>query len=341
MNEQEFLAALAKFAPSVRQAFIDAVQDITDNAILAQVVEALERGDAEAAWRSLGYQPSVFNRLVSALRVTFEQGALATLLNLPLYATDALGVKSLMRFDIRNKRAEDWLADQSSSLITQIEDEMRSAVRNTLQAGLAEGRNPTNTALDIVGRYNQQTGHREGGVIGLGEREEYWSRSTRTKLLTLDRGYFDLTLRDKRFDATVQAAIDAGKPLPIETVDKLVDRYRSNALKFRGDNIGRTETLSALNRGEYESVRQALERSDLPTSAARKVWKTARDNRVRPDHQAMQNVSVGIDEPFVLPDGSRMMHPTDTSLGAAAKEVVLCRCKAKYEIDFAARLSNG
>lgn len=336
MNEQEFLDALAKFAPSVRQAFIDAVQDVTDNAILAQVVEALERGDEVAAWRALGYNPSVFNRFTTALAQVFEQGAMFTLGHLPKYVTDRTGVKSMLRFNMRDREAERWLAEQSSTMITRIEEDMRAAVRDTLQEGVAAGRNPRNIARDLVGRYNRDTGHREGGTVGLSEQGQLWARNARLRLVTLDERYFEMELRDKRFDATVRAAIDSGKPLPQETIDKLVDRYRVRALQHRGEMISRTETLAALNRSEFEAVRQSQVHTGLPDEAFMKEWDSAGDRRVRHSHKEMDGQKVQFNMPFVSPiSGARLMHPGDTSLGAPASETLACRCRVKYRTDFA------
>lgn len=336
MNEQEFLDALAKFAPQVRQAFIDAIQDVTDNAVLAQVIEALERGDEVAAWRALGYNPSVFNRMTNAIATVFEQGAMFTLAHLPRYVSDRDGIKTMLRFNMRDREAERWLRDQSASLVTRIEDDIRMAVRDTLQEGVAAGRNPRSIALDLVGRYNRDTGHREGGTVGLGEREQIWSRNVRQRLLTLDPGYFDMKLRDARFDAVVRAAIDSGKPLSQEVIDKLVDRYRARALQARGENIARTETLAALNRSEFESTRQALIQSDLPTAAAKKVWDDTGDRKTRPSHRELGKMKpIPIDQPFISPTGARMLHPGDTSLGANGEDVIGCRCRVKYVVDFA------
>jgi hypothetical protein len=336
VNEKQFLEALAKFAPALQRAFIEAMQRITDDAILAQLVEAIKAGDAEAAWRSIGYQQSVMNRFIATLTNTFEYGGNTTIASLPKYTADATGTRTALIFNIRDRRAEAWITEHSSSLVQQIEDDIRVNVRSTLADGLAAGRNPNVTALDIIGRYNAQTGHREGGIIGLGQREETWSRSARAKLETLDKSYFDLVLRDKRFDGIVQKAIDSGKPLPAETVERLITRYRDRALKHRGESIGRTETLAALSRSGYESVRQAMEQSDLPLAATTKEWRSAGDDDVRHSHEAMNGQKVGMDEPFISPvTGARMMHPGDRSLGASAKELVKCRCRARYRTDFA------
>lgn len=339
MNLERFLA---QYSPEVARAFMAAIREITDDALLQQVMEAVERNDADAAFRALGFSPSTFNPMAASLRRAFEAGAMAMLATFPKYLAGSDGIKTKVRFNIRDPRAEEWLLNQSGTLISNIEQDARVAVRNTMQAGLQDGRNPRNVALDIVGRYNRETGHREGGVVGLGQREEMWSRSARTKLLTLDESYFELSLRDKRFDRTVRAAIDAGKPLPVEVVDKLVDRYRDNALRHRGETIGRTETLHALNRSEWLSVRQAYETGDIPPSAVKRIWKTARDDRVRHSHAQMHNQEVhGFEEPFVSPvTGARMLHPGDTTLGATGKDVIACRCHIQYVTDFAARFDG-
>jgi len=336
---EQFEALLAQMAPAIRRAFLDAVQDVVDNAILAQVVDAIKRNDVQAAFDALGYTPPAFNPMTLALTNAFQQGGLMMMATFPKYTTGLSGMKSPLRFDIRDERTEKWLSERSAALVTGIEDDIRQTVRDTMVRGMQEGRNPNNVALDIVGRFNPQTRQREGGVVGLGSREEGWAASARAKLLSLDESYFELGLRDKRFDKTVRAAIDAGKPLPLETVDKLVNQYRSSALRFRGEGIGRTEALAALNRSEFEATQQALAQSALPDSAAEKVWETAGDNRVRQTHREMDGQTVGLNEAFTTPEGSKMMHPGDGSLGADAAEIVGCRCHVRYKIDFFAGVS--
>lgn len=326
---------LDRLAPDVAAAFRAAIADITDRTILQQVIDAIERNDVEGAFRALGFSPASFNGFAGSLQSVFEAGANTMLATFPKYVAGADGIKTAIRFNVRDPRAEQWLRDEAGTLITAIEQDTRNAVRNTMSAGMAEGRNPRNVALDIVGRLNRSTGHREGGVVGLGEREERWSQNARQRLLTLDEGYFGLGLRDKRFDGTVRAAIAAGKPLPVETVDKLVDRYRVNALRHRGETIGRTEALAALNRSEWLATKQAVEQGNLRADAVTRVWDSAGDLRVRPAHKALNGQSVGIDEPFVSPlTGARMMHPGDMSLGAPGKEIIDCRCRVRTVVDW-------
>jgi len=48
---------------------------------------------------------------------------------------------------------------------------------------------------------------------------------------------------------------------------------------------------------------------------------------------------VPLNEPFVTPDGYRLMFPTDSSLGAPGGETIQCRCWLEQRIDFAAGLT--
>lgn len=330
MNEAAFLETLARYAPEVQRAFVAAVQDVTDNAVLARVVEALEAGDVDRAWRALGVQQTVFNRFVASLATVFEQHAASMMVFIPQRTSEGI----MRRFNIRDPEAERWLREQSSTLITSVTEDMRENVRTVATEGLAAGRNPRSTALDLIGRINPVTGHREGGVVGLTPGQERAARNVQDRLLRLDETYLTMELRDKRFDRTVAAAIRDGKPLPADTVQKLVDRYRANALRFRGEQIARTETLTAMNRAEYETTRQAMAQGGPPPEATVKIWKTASDQRVRHTHRGMQGQTVPFDQPFVTPDGHRMLHPGDQSLGAPASEVIACRCRAQYKTNW-------
>lgn len=339
MTEQQLTKLLAEYEPKLRDAILDGIRRMRDEALLVEIVRMIELNDVNGVLRALGLSPALFNGFYFVLAQTFEAGGLALIAGLPKYVTGGDGVKAMIRFDVRDRAAEQWLGQRSSGLVVEIEEDVRQAVRDALQRGQREGRNPRNVALDLVGRFDRQTGRREGGSIGLTSKQLGWVESARQKLLTLDEAYFDMGLRASRFDDVVRAAIASGKPLPDGTVDKLIGLYKDNALRHRGEQIGRTEALSALNRGEYEAIKQAALRNGRPLSAIRKVWDSAGDGRVRDSHRALDGVSVGMDEPFVSPvTGARMMHPHDGSLDAPARELIGCRCRIRYEIDFSVGL---
>jgi len=240
---------------------------------------------------------------------------------------------------VRNSRAEAYLRDQSSMLISSITQSARINVQSALTVGMEKGMNPRNVALDLVGRIDPASGKRTGGSIGLSASQEGWARSARTKLETLDEKYFTMELRDKRFDGTVAKAIAAGKPLPRDTIDKLISRYRDNALRWRGENIARTEAMQALNHSEYEATKQAVDMGAVKNENVKREWDDAGDGRVRPSHRALNGQRVGLDEPFVSPvSKARMLHPGDTSLGAPVSEVAMCRCRVRSVIDWLGEL---
>jgi hypothetical protein len=331
-------ALIDLFAPDIRSAFLASVQDLTDNIVVGGMIDAIQQGDVEAAFRTLGFSPAAMRPLTAAIERAYETGGVMTGKTFPKYLNTPSG-KAVFRFDVRNSRAEAWLRDKSSILVARIEDDTRRNLRNVLTAGMEEGRNPRNVALDIVGRVGTD-GKRTGGVVGLAPNQEAWVRSARTRLLAAGRDdtasqYFNMELRDKRFDKTVQAAIDSGKPLPADVIDKLVMRYKDNALKHRGENIGRTEAMQALNASEYEATKQAVDTGAIKNSNVQREWDSAGDMRVRPSHVKLDGIRVGLDEPFVSPlTGARMMFPGDTSFAAPANEIIACRCRARSVIDW-------
>lgn len=317
----------------IKAGFLAAIRDVADNALLDQITAAIEAGDFEKVFRLLGVSPGVFRPLTAAVEQAFERGAEFVAKSYPRYLQTGDG-KGIFRFNIRDPRAEKWLRDKSSSLVTNLTDDMRLAVRSTLEAGMQAGRNPRSTALDIIGRYNRQTKRREGGIIGLTNQQELWVRTTRRQLETLDPKYLTKELRAKRYDTIVEQAIASGKPLTRDQIDSLVTRYADNTLRYRGETIARTEGLEALMASDYESTKQVIATGAAREKDVSREWDAVGDNRVRDTHREMEGQKVGLDEPFISPSGARLMYPHDRSLGAPAQEIIDCRCRVKTTIDW-------
>lgn len=328
-------ALLQLLTGETRSAFIASIQAIVDDAILQEVVKAINENNAQKAFELLGFNPAVLRPFIAAVERAYDMSGEWVAGGYPQRLQTSNGM-AVFRFDSRNTRSEQWLKAKSSTLISRLTNEARDNVKTVLQTGMERGSNPRNTALDIVGRVNRQTGKREGGIVGLTPHQLNWSISLRRDLEQLSENYFTKELRDKRFDSTVRKAIDSGKPLTAEVIGKLVGRYNSNALKYRGDSIARTESLHALNAAEYESTKQIVDIGAARPKDIEREWDSAGDTRVRPDHKKMDGQKVGLDEPFTTPAGVPMMHPGDTSLGAGANDVISCRCRVKTVVNWIA-----
>lgn len=322
-------ALLKLLTAEMQSAFLMAVQGVVDSVVLQQVIDAIVAGDADKAFELLGFNPAALRPITAAIERMYEQSGNWTAEGYPRQPG-----YPVFRFDVRSPNAEKWIKDKSSELISRLTDEARINVKSTLETGIIRGQNPRNTALDIVGRIDRQTGKREGGVIGLTVGQESWARSFRMNLEQLSEDYFTKQLRDKRFDGTVRKAIDSGKPLPTDVIDKLVARYRASALKYRGETVARTESIHAFSVAELESARQIVATGAVRQKDVKREWDSAGDRRVRPAHKDMDGQQVGLDEPFRSPDGALLMYPGDTTLGAPARDVVNCRCRVKTVIDW-------
>lgn len=322
-------ALLKLLTAEMQSAFLAAIQGVVDQVVLQQIIDAVAAGDADRAFELLGFNPAALRPLTAAIERIYERSGNWTAEGYPRQPG-----YPVFRFNVRAPDAEKWVKDKSSELVTRLTDDVRTNIRSTLEDGVQRGVNPRNTALDIVGRINRQTGKREGGLVGLSVPQETWVRSFRTNLEQLNEGYFEKALRDKRFDGTVRKAIDSGKPLPRDVIDKLVSRYRDNALKYRGEMIARTESIHAFNVAELESAKQVLATGAVRQKDIMREWDSAGDRRVRPAHKLMDGQRVGLDEPFRAPDGSLLMYPGDTTLGAPGKETINCRCRVKTTIDW-------
>ncbi|MCV0348458.1 MAG: head morphogenesis protein [Nitratireductor sp.] len=348
LSAREQLARLAlEFEPKIRQAFLESIAAIKSDIVLRDVIIRLERGDVNGAIDALHLDRAAFRPVERAIAEAFEGGGAATVSAMPVLREPA-GGRAVMRFDVRAPSAESWLSTHSSRLVSDLTD--TTAIRARLVVGLERGLNPRAVALDIVGRLSRVTGQREGGTIGLTAQQALFvdnpdasgPSGARQQLLSGDpeqlREYLRRGRRDKRFDRTVTQAIREEKPLPKAMVDKIVSRYQDRLLLLRGETIAPTETLAALNQSQQESYQQAIDKGLINRQDVRKVWKSAHDSRVRHSHQLLDGESVGFDEAFATPLGNRMRFPGDTSLGASAADIVNCRCRVDYRIDFLANL---
>lgn len=326
--------------PEVRDAFISAMQDIVDNASIEEMIKAIEANDVDRLVQASGFNAVVLNKVVDKIEEVYERSGNRLVEGWPKLR-NGLGLVTPV-FNIRNIAVENELRNYSSQFITQLTDEMRESVQLTLSDGMARGLNPRATALNIVGRMDITTHKRVGGTIGLAANQTQWVNNARRYLENLDPKYLELRLRDKRFDSVVKKAIAEGKKLNKETISRLITAYEAKALKYRADAIARTETMQAINRAERAAIAQNIEEGLITADMVTKWWSDTGDERTRISHINLGNRykkenAIGFDEPFETMNGSKLLYPGDTSLGADLHEIIHCRCKCQYYIEFVKR----
>ena len=324
--QREVLAEMDRRESIAARAFWATVARIYGRAVVRRIEPLVEAGDADGIMRELRIDEAEFGEFVETTRAAYLSAG----------TTEAarLGAKQLrVTFNIRNPRAEVWLAQYSSQLVTEIISGQREAIRQMLASGLAQGRNPRNVALDVVGRMSG--GRRRGGVIGLTSRQSGFVSNMATELRDPNAmaNYFTRARRDRRFDSIVQRAIRQGRSVSEANINKMTARYADRLLQYRGEVIARTEMLQSTGAARNEALYQMID-AGLPPERATKFWRSARDTRVRDTHEDMNGQDVPSDKPFVSPSGARLMFPGDRSLGAGASEIIQCRCAHEVKIDF-------
>ncbi len=108
------------------------------------------------------------------------------------------------------------------------------------------------------------------------------------------------------------------------TKDQLRDQINNlydGWIRSRPDTIARTEAGFVSAKMQDEMIRSG----PVPKERLRKIWVTARDDRVRDSHAALEGVNIPYDEFF--PNG--LEFPRDEH--GAAEEVINCRCILMYE----------
>ena len=337
-NRSQFELLLDRFDPVIRAAFLSAYDDIRSRVVLRLLVERLERGDVAGAIDVLGIERASFGALELALADAYNGGGMAFAAELKL--RDPQGNRIAFQFGVRNLIAEARLRDHSSALVTRVTEDQIAALRIGLSEGLARGDNPTRTALDMVGRVSRVSRKREGGYLGLSMPQERTQAKARSALISGDlegmRDYLQLKQRDKRFDRAIIKAIEAGKPLALADVDRVIGRLNDRQLKYRADKLALNETFGALNLAKNEAIRQAIESGKVDARDVTKTWGRTISEHPRSQHTQMVGQTVAFDQAFIAPDGT--MIPFPHAPGLPARHTVGCNCPVSYKIDFTAAL---
>lgn len=338
------LPLLDRLEPQVADAFVAAIFAAREGLDVRALQSALEAGDLARAVDLLAMPQGLLFPLDNALTNAFATGG-------ALVTESARRAGVVFGFDGRHPQAEAWARQHIGGLITGIADESREAVtvavRDALERQLVQGIGPRNAALDLVGRVDKATGRRVGGIVGLdgprAERLRIVGDAMRTPegVRSLVQGGKVKYKVNRATEARILRAYNAGTAVSERDRVLSLKQYGNQLLQQRGETISRTETITALRQGRREGFKQAVEQGKVDPDAITREWDATLDKRTRPEHAAMDGEKIdGLDEAWVLPDGSRMMTPGDSSLGASAGQIINCRCYENIRVDWLRKSSE-
>jgi hypothetical protein len=313
--ERERLEALLTALESrLRRAFQTFLDQATDEAVVAQVSERLERGDVDGALDLI--QPYIDQLGITLPRMydaaaTAETAALVEQIK-PLRPT--IGIS----FDPGNPRAAALMRENQLKFVTAFTDAQRAATREALTTGLERGQGfiaPSRVFRDSIGLTANQTQQTE---------------SYRRALQSADRNALTRALRDRRFDPSVEAAIDGRRPLTPDKIDTMVGRYRERQLAYRAETIARTESRKVLSEAQVEAMTQTMAATGIQPEDVEKTWLCTLDGRERLTHHMLHGQTRPFAGVFNSVSGAVLRYPGDGA--APASEICNCRCGMTFRI---------
>lgn len=184
-----------------------------------------------------------------------------------------------------NPRLRDLIRDRTGELITTTQDGAKAAAQREVLRAKKLGLPPSAVAANIR------------GSIGLNAPQATALSNFRAGLATRSQGKDD----DNAF---VRAKMSPARQ------DAMADAYEQRLLDYRADMIARTELRFASEYGQLDVWQEAQDQGLLPENSGRQ-WQV--DGNPCPQLCIpMDGIVVGLNEPWVLPDGRQAMVPTDS-----------------------------
>jgi uncharacterized protein with gpF-like domain len=217
-------------------------------------------------------------------------------------------------FDVLSPHVQQGIRTLESRVITTLQGEVRETVREAVAKGLVEARSHRVAAKNIR------------ASVGLAPSQLHEVDLFREKLQHAHErtDWLDNKLRDKRFDAALRKARNSGVPLTTERIDAMTDAYRKRRIAQHASTVSGTAAKDAQRLANRLSWENLVEQGGVDRNALTKTWRGIMDTRERETHRKMEGVTVGFDQPWILPDGQQQMIPGSGDYN--------CRCIAIYRV---------
>lgn len=219
-------------------------------------------------------------------------------------------------FDSLNPSTRRHMASYALDRIVQMTTAQREAIRDAImKQSVLQGINPNEVARTI--RLSIGLTSYQGTVVD----------SFRLGLRQLDPRVLERRLRDRRYDKTLNRAIETNTPLTDDQINDMVDAYHRRFVALRARTIARTEALRATSFGGLARAQQVLDEN--PDLEVTKRWLSTDDERTRDTHVDLNGREVeGMETEFTTTKGNKIRWPLDVE--AAAEETINCRCTLQW-----------
>lgn len=192
-------------------------------------------------------------------------------------------------FNATNDKATKWAERRSAQRVTEIGRDARASIREIVGSMFDRGVSSRSAARQI----------RE--VVGLTSDQASAVARLRASLENADGSTVSAFAGKLNFKVPEGGASE-------EQIDAWTERYADKLLDHRASMIARTEANDAANEGQRELWQQSVANGWLGEDSKRK-WIAGGPNMCAICEE-MDGQTVGLDEPFVLPDGEEIDGPT-------------------------------
>lgn len=175
------------------------------------------------------------------------------------------------KFNSEETRGLDWINTRAVELVSNVTMETMLAIREEIRIAYIEGVGVDEIADNIV------------DIIGLTRRHARAVNRYRNTLL--------------------EAGASIGR------ANRMSKEYANRLLRWRAENIARTEVMTAANQGHLEMMKQAAEHGIIDLGSTRKEWIVTPDDRLCQYCEPMDGVRADIDELFDTPLGRSAAPP--------------------------------
>jgi hypothetical protein len=291
---RQFALRAAKLAPDLASAILATLREIQAAIKAGEMAKAIQLGTYLQKIDDILAEPS-YSGIRNEVRRAVAEAIRYQAPDIPKGATGSISVG----FDILNPVHIEAARSLETRAIQQFKDDARGAIKQAVERGLREGKGPYAISKSLR------------GVVGLAPNQEQAVASFEQALREGKVGRaMRYTLRDKR--------LKISKDMTPAQIEKAVAAYRRKMIAFHSDTVARTATLDALKKGQRLAWEQAIENGAVDRNRLYKKWVSVGDDRVRPEHVAMNGEEVHFDSVY----SNSEMVPGESTWS--------CRCISRY-----------